>query len=110
MVTLGNDYKAYDPYTEADQEAFDIVNAWQEEMKVARANGQIRVVQEPDDIAWMSTPTKNEQTQGLLQLANSYASKYCFDTIKTIDAYKSEFDKDGGWKNSLNEINKKLGK
>ena len=110
MVTLGNDYKSYDPYTEADKEAFDIVNAWQEEMKAARAAGQIRVVQEPGDIAWMSTPTKNEQTQGLLKLANSYASKYCFDTFKTIDAYKSEFDKDAGWKNSLKEINEKLGK
>ena len=109
MATLGNDTKAYDPYT--DMDAFNIVNAWQEEMKVAKNAGNLRVVQEPGDISWMSTPTKNDKTESLLMDANSYASQYCVGKpLTTIEAYKAAFDKDSNWKKALDEINAKLGK
>ena len=107
MATLGNDTKPFDPYTEMD--AFNILNAWQEEMKAAKARNELRVVKEPADIDWMSTPTKNDKTESILNDANTFVLKYCFNKIGSIDAYKAEFAKDVAWERILNEINAKLG-
>lgn len=106
MATLGNDTKSYDPFTELD--AYNLLNAWQEEMKVAKTAGELRVVQEPADISWMSTPSKNDKTEGLLADANTAVLKYCFDK-KSFDDYKKEFE-NNNWKKVLQEINQKLGK
>ena len=108
MATLGNDTKSFDPYTEMDD--YNIINAWVEEMKEAKKNGQLRVVKEPADIDWMSTKTKNDKTESILADANTFVLKYCFNKITTIDAYKAEFDKDPSWGRILTEINEKLGK
>ena len=106
MATLGNDTKSYDPFTE--QDAYNLLNAWQEEMKAAKAAGNLRVVKEPADVSWMSTPSKNDKTEGLLNDANTAVLKYCFDKI-SFDAYKKEFESNN-WKKVLDEINAKLGK
>ena len=106
MTTLGNDTKSYDPFTELD--AYNLLNAWQEEMKAAKTAGELRVVQEPADISWMSTPSKNDKTEGLLADANTAVLKYCFDK-KSFDDYKKEFE-NNNWKKVLQEINQKLGK
>ena len=108
MATLGNDTKSYDPYT--DMDAYRLINEWIEEMKVAKNAGKLRIVKEPADIDWMSTPTKNDKTESILADANTNALKYCFDKITTVEAYKAEFDKDVNWGRILNEINAKLGK
>ena len=107
MVTLGNDTKSFDPYT--DMEAYNILNAWSEEMKQAKADGLLRVVKEPADIDWMSTPTKNDKTESILADANTSVLKYCFSKIRSIDAYKETFNTTA-WKRILQEINEKLGK
>ena len=106
MATLGNDTKSFDPFTELD--AYNLLNAWQEEMKTAKAAGNLRVVKEPADISWMSTPTKNDKTEGLLNDANTAVLKYCFNKI-SLDDYKKSFDSNN-WKKVLSEINAKLGK
>ena len=106
MATLGNDTKAYDPFTEKD--AYDLLNAWQEEMKTAKAAGNLRVVKEPADVSWMSTPEKNDKTEGLLNDANTAVLKYCFNKI-SLDDYKKSFESNN-WKKVLQEINAKLGK
>ena len=106
MATLGNDTKSYDPFTELD--AYNLLNAWQEEMKAAKTAGELRVVQEPADISWMSTPSKNDKTEGLLADANTAVLKYCFDK-KSFNDYKKEFE-NNNWKKVLQEINQKLGK
>jgi hypothetical protein len=106
MATLGNDTKSFDPFTE--QDAYQLLTKWQEEMKTAKAAGNLRVVKEPADISWMSTPTKNDKTEGLLNDANTAVLKYCFDKI-SLDAYKKEFE-NNNWKKVLQEINAKLGK
>ena len=106
MATLGNDTKSYDPFTELD--AYNLLNAWQEEMKAAKTAGELRVVQEPADISWMSTPSKNDKTEGLLADANTAVLKYCFDK-KSFADYKKEFE-NNNWKKVLQEINQKLGK
>ena len=106
MATLGNDTKSFDPFT--DQDAYQLLTAWQEEMKTAKAAGNLRVVKEPADISWMSTPTKNDKTEGLLNDANTAVLKYCFNKI-SLDDYKKSFDSNN-WKKVLSEINAKLGK
>ena len=103
MATLGNDTKSFDPYT--DMDAYNLLNSWQEEMKAAKAAGNLRVVKEPSDVDWMSTPTKNDKTESILADANTIVLKYCFGKIASIDAYKAEFDKDVSWKRILEEIN-----
>ena len=106
MATLGNDTKSFDPFT--DQDAYQLLTAWQEEMKTAKAAGNLRVVKEPADISWMSTPTKNDKTEGLLNDANTAVLKYCFNKI-SLDDYKKSFESNN-WKKVLSEINAKLGK
>ena len=109
MATLGNDTKSFDPYT--DMDSFNIVNAWINEMKAAKEADNLRVVKEPADISWMSTPTKNSKTQSLLEDANVAATKYCFNkSLTDLDKYKAEFDKNVAWERALSEINEKLGK
>ncbi len=108
MATLGNDTKSFDPYT--DMDAYNILNAWTEEMKQAKKDGLLRVVKEPADIDWMSTPTKNDKTEGLLADANVSASKYAmsykgFDKNAYLDSFKN-----ASWERVLKEINEKLGK
>ena len=114
MATLGNDTKAFDPYTQGDKDALaslTALNAWSNEMKEAKEAGKLRVVKEPADISWMSTPTKNDKTESLLADANVFAAKYCFNKdLNTVDKYKAEFDKIVAWKRVLEEINAKLGK
>lgn len=106
MATLGNDTKAEDPYTK--QDAFQILTNWQNEMKQAKADGKLRVVQEPADIDWMSTPTKNDKTESILADANTFVLKYAFNKYENIDAYKGEFAKDVAWERILREINEEL--
>ena len=108
MATLGNDTKSYDPYTEMD--AFNIIDAWSKEMAKAKNEGKLRIVKEPADIDWMSTPTKNDRTESILSDANNFALKYAFDELKTIEAYKAKFDEIVYWERILREINEKLGK
>jgi hypothetical protein len=92
-------------------DSFNIVNAWINEMKAAKEAGNLRVVKEPADISWMSTPTKNSKTQSLLEDANVAATKYCFNkSLTDLDKYKAEFDKNVAWERALSEINEKLGK
>ena len=110
MATLGNDTKAYDPYTEVDMEAYTIISDWVKDMNQAMKDGMLRIVQEPADIDWMSTPTKNNKTESILADANTFVLKYCFDKITTIEKYKEEFDKEPNWAKILKEINEKLGK
>ncbi len=107
MASLGNETKAYDPYTEMD--AYNLLDAWQKEMKAAKDAGNLRVVKEPGDISWMSTPTKNDKYESMLYDANNAVLNYTFDTIKDIDTYKGKFNSNS-WNNALSEINAKLGK
>ena len=107
MATLGNDTKPFDPLTKED--AFEIFNKWQEDMKAAKAVGKLRIVKEPADIDWMSTPAKNDYTEGLLADANTAALKYAFDSdpIHTIEDYLKTFD-NYKWRDALKEINEGL--
>ena len=106
MATLGGDTKSYDPYTEMD--AYNIIDAWTKEMATAKSNNQLRVVQEPADISWMSTANK-KKTEGILSDANTYAMGYAFGTISTIADYEAKFNELTYLQTILDEINAKLG-
>ena len=108
MVTLGNDTKAFDPYT--DMDTYAILNNWSQEMKAAKNNGQLRTIKEPADIEWMSTRTKDDRNAYLLTDAKQIVARYCFGRISDIESYKAEFGKDPYWQQILVEINEKLGK
>ena len=111
MATLGNDYKSYDPYTEADLDSYNAVTAWQNEMKAAKEAGQLRVVQEPVDLSWMSTPSKNEYTDGMLKNSKAKGTQYCYNQpITTREAYIAAVEAVEGWTATLKEMNEKLGK
>ena len=107
MTTLGNDTKSFDPYT--DMDSFNLLNAWSEEMKQAKNENKLRVVKEPADIDWMSTPIKNDKTETLLSDANVAATKYAYSKLSLAD-YEKTFTSNANWTKVLNEINEKLGK
>ena len=107
MVTLGNDTKAIDPYT--DLTAYNILDDWINEMKAAKAAGDLRVVVEPADICWMSTPTKNNRTKALLDNSKLKATDFCYGDLSE-SAYISAVEGLSGYKDAINEINEKLGK
>lgn len=105
MATLGDDTKAYDPFT--DMDAYSILSDWQDEMAAAKEAGNLRVVIEPGELSWMSAPQKNKQTKPLLDEANKNVLKYAFGKLSD---YKAEFDKNVNWERVLKEMNDKLGK
>ena len=107
MATLGNDTKAYDPYT--DLTAYNIFTAWNEEMKAAKQADNLRIVVEPADISWMSTPTKNKRTKANLDAAKLLATDFCFSGINETK-YVQDVEKLNGYADAINEINQKLGK
>ena len=107
MVTLGNDTKAYDPYT--DLNAYEIYTNWVNDMKAAKAANELRIVVEPADICWMSTPTKNSRTKALLDNSKLKATDFCYGDISKED-YISDVEGLNGYKKALEEINAKLGK
>ena len=107
MATLGNDTKAYDPYT--DLTAYNIFNAWNDEMKAAKAAGDLRIIVEPADISWMSTTTKNKRTKANLDAAKGLASDYCYGDINQTK-YINDVEGLNGYKDAISEINAKLGK
>ena len=107
MATLGNDTKSYDPYT--DLTAYNIFNAWNDEMKAAKQAGDLRIIVEPADISWMSTTTKNKRTKANLDAAKGLASDYCYGDINQTK-YINDVEGLNGYKDAINEINAKLGK
>ena len=107
MATLGNDTKVYDPYT--DLTAYNIFNAWNDEMKAAKQAGDLRIIVEPADISWMSTTTKNKRTKANLDAAKGLASDYCYGDINQTK-YINDVEGLNGYKDAINEINAKLGK
>lgn len=108
MVCLGNETASYDPYTLCDRtHTYETWSKFQNDMKEANEAHKIRYVEEPSDIMWMSAPMKNEETKSMLDDANTYVLKYCFDSIKTQPEYLAKFS--SVWGDVLAEINQRLG-
>lgn len=113
MATLSNNTNSIDPYmsTASNKKALQIIDAWTAEMNAAKIAGDLRLFQESADIKWMSTESKDEFTDPLLNAANAAVLNYCYGSsgLTTLDAYKGQFNT-STWTKTLNEINAKLGK
>lgn len=109
MITLNNDTSSYDPFT--DQSSYQIIQKWQNEMKAAKANGQLYIYAEPSNVKWLATPLKNDNTSGMLEEGNDTALRYCYgkEGYSTESQYKNKFNT-AMWNNTLKEINQYLGK
>lgn len=108
MVTLNNDTTSYDPYT--DQKSYELLNAWKNEMKQAKQDGNLVIFAEPAEIKWLSTSLKDRNTSGMITKGNENAMNYCYPegNLKTVEAYKAAFP--AAWDQTIDEINKALGK
>ena len=115
MATLGGDTKIMDPRTstKTNKESYEIIKNWENEMEAARDAGQLRIVKEPNHIAWMTTARKDADTFSNLKAANRTVLQYCFPAkqggIQDIDGYKAKFNT-VSWNTILDQINAKLGK
>ena len=108
MVSLGYDTLSYDPLT--DKDAVEYLDNWEQQMKTALDNGELRILKENAEVMWLTTP-KKAQFSGMLRtkaLENVMKFIYSSGGITTIDDFKNTFDKT--WDDVLNEINTTLGK
>lgn len=108
MITLNNDTSSYDPYT--DQKSYALLNNWKNEMNQAKRNNELVVFTEPAEIKWLSTRLKDQNTSSMITKGNENAMNYCYPegNLKTVDAYKAAFPV--SWDQTIEEINKALGK
>ena len=59
----------------------------------------------------MSTPSKNEYTDGMLKNSKAKGTQYCYNQpITTREAYIAAVNAVEGWTATLKEMNEKLGK
>ena len=111
IATLGEDIKSYDPMmSKAEKAAYDIVHSWEQDMLEAKRNGQLRIVKEPSDIAWLSAPIKNSKYLSLFNDTEILAVKYYRGYFVNIDKYKNSINDNSYYNYILDEINAKLGK
>lgn len=109
MITLNNDTASYDPFT--DERSYEIIKKWQDDMKTAKANGELVTFSEPANVKWMSTPLKDDNTSSLIKEGNDNALNYCYnvDGFQSEEEYKGKFNT-AKWNNTIAEVNSALGK
>ena len=109
MITLNNDTSSYDPFT--DQKSYQIINNWQNDMKAAKAAGNLVIFEEPSHVKWLSTQLKDDNTSALIKEGNDNALNFCYGVsgFSTIDEYVAKFNT-AKWTNTLAEVNRAIGK
>jgi len=105
LATLGNDYSYYDPLT--DQDAYEIISNWSDEMDAAVTAGALRVLKENSEVMWLSSDLKDQYESALLENANDEVIRYCYGK-DSKETYISSVT-GGQWSPVLAEINGKLG-
>ena len=106
MGTIGNELISYAPYFNAEN--IDPLIDWQKYMHSAKYSNLLRIVKEPSDISWMSTPTKNDRVQSMLHDGNTFVLRYAYNQT-TLEGYYNSFNT-ANWNKCLQEINERLGK
>ena len=104
-VSLGYDLYDYDPVT--DKQAYNIINAWEDEMDTALANGQLRVLKENAEVMWLTTPQRSRHATKIRDDALITAMDFIYSTISE-DSYKAAFS-NTLWTRVMDEINSELG-
>ena len=107
MITLNNDCASFDPFT--DLKSYEILNKWKNEMKAAKAAGNLVTFQEPANVKWLSTQLKDDNTSGLIKEGNDTALNYCYGSngINTWDDYLAKLST-SKWVNTIAEVNRAL--
>ena len=108
MITLGNDTTEVDPFTDID--SYNEIKNWQNAMKTAKNNGELKTFEEPANIKWMSTTLKDRNTSALIEEGNTHAMNFCYSQpgYSTLTDYEAKFNDNSEWKDTINEINSKL--
>ena len=108
MITLGNDTTADDPFT--DLASYNIISAWQEDMKAAKIAGNLVTFEEPANIKWMSTTLKDRNTSALIEEGNTHAMNFCYSQsgYSTLSDYEAKFAQNSDWAETIQEIQSNL--
>ena len=107
ICTLG--YDVIDINPSIDTAAYNILREWETFMQDQNEKGNLRILKEPAEVKWMSTPTKKDRSSALLDGANTSVIQYAYNKIKTEEAYVKKVTT-GYWTTVLQEINEALGK
>ena len=109
-VSLGYDTLEYDPVV--DEVAIKYLNAWDQQMKLAKENGTLKVLKENEEVRWLTTPKKSLNSGQMRTTALANVMKFVYnkgkDGIKTIADFQKTFG--SIWTQVLNEINTTLKK
>ena len=106
-VSLGYDTLEYDPVS--DLKVVNYLNSWEEEMKTALANNQLRVLKETAEVMWLTTPMKSLNSGSMRTTALNNVMKYTYNKdLHTHDDFKGTFT--SIWELVLDEINTALKK
>jgi len=108
--TLGYDIINIDPLT--DSSAYPILEDWTNFMIEQEGKGNLRLLKEPSEIKWLSTPTKDDRAGGVLEAANKSVQDYLYNSDYSKSDYLSNVSEESNntWKKMVNEINAALGK
>ena len=102
---MGNDYAAYDPLT--DLQAYNVFNAWQDDMSEASENNNLRIFKEEAEVMWLSSPLKDRYEANLLSQATASVIQYIYNKISNTTYLNNVTG--GEWVSVLEEINETLG-
>ena len=106
LVSLGYDLYDMDPLT--DKTIVNQLADWDDEMKVALENNELKVLKEKSEVMWLTSPKKSSYSGTMRTDALKYVRQYISGTIKTIDDYKKKFGYP--WPDVLEEINDAIGR
>ena len=107
LASLGYDTLSYDPLTH--KPSIKYLADWENEMKVALGNGELKVLKERTEVMWLTTKLKSKLSGGMRKTALKNAMIYMWgDEITTVEQFKDTFGYP--WPDVLKEINDALGK
>lgn len=106
LASLGYDTLTYDPMTEEDVIA--PLTKWEAEMKKASQDGELYILEETQEVKWLTSEKKSLNSGQMRTLALDNAMKFIYNTIETTDGFKATFG--NIWDAVLSEINRQLGK
>ena len=116
IVTLGNDLVDKDPIihgSEQKAKAYNIIQAWTNEMTTAYNAGNLRVLGEDRRVKWMQTNNKQKYVSQLLSKANMTVLNYTLSKDSSTFGYDNYYLANMNskeWQAVLKEINEELAK
>ncbi len=101
LASLGYDTLTYDPLS--DKDVINYLNSWDQDMKTALENNELKVLKERAEVMWLVTDKKSSYCSIMRDDALKYVRQYIGGSISSIDSYKGKFGYP--WPEVLEEIN-----